>query len=162
MDTQQLKKRYRRLDQFILILMIVALPMYGMIYLYHSSGTGTWDIPRFPEWMNQLLIFAGFLLLIAQVLLFRKRMSTIVKSQELSIKLKIYADAIKQKYILLFIVTLLCAGGLLLFESAFYNLIFALTLLFFSLGKPNPNRMNKLLKLNDEDKELVRLATRPD
>lgn len=161
LNTEQLKSTYKGLDQFILVLMIIALPIYGMIYLYHTSGNLDWGIPEFPSWINQLLIFGCFLLLIAQELIFRKKMSIVEKGQDLLGRLMVYSQATKQRYSILFVVTILSAAGLLLFDSAFYNLIFALTLLFFSLGKPNPTRINKLLKLNEEEKELIRAASRP-
>lgn len=150
------------MDQMVLILMIFALPIFGMIYLFQTSGKLELNLPNLPFWMNQLLALGIFLLLIAQVFLFQKRISVINPSSDLLVKLTQYSDATKQRYYILFVVSLLCAVGLLLFGSAIYNGLFALVLLFFSIGKPNPNRINKALKLREADIEKIRLATRPD
>jgi len=162
LEIQALKKVYKRSDQMVLIVMIFALPIFGMIYLYHSSGNLDWDLPKFQDWVNQLLVFAGVLLLFAQIFLFQKKIAAINPRSDLLIKLTQYSTATKQRYLILLGVSLICSLGLLLFQSAIYNLLFALTLLFFSLGKPNPNRINKALKLNEGDIEKIRLASRPD
>jgi hypothetical protein len=39
--------------------------------------------------------------------------------------------------------------------------VFALALVFFSLGKPSPDRMVRLMRLKKEDRELLREISRP-
>ncbi|REG81882.1 hypothetical protein [Algoriphagus antarcticus] len=162
MEIQEYRKVYKNLDQLILILLILVLPIFGMIYLYQSSGKLTWDLPELPILVGQILSGAGIGLLVAQNLLFRKRVKAVFQTEDLLIKLKIYAKATRDRYLMLFIVAMLCSAGLLLFGSAIYNVIFATALFFFSFGKPTPERIKTLLKLNKEDAEIIRLASRPE
>jgi hypothetical protein len=71
-------------------------------------------------------------------------------------------NATKERYFLLFLISLISSVGLLFFENAIFIVIFAVTLIFFSVGKPTPDRIGKLLKLDKEQKEQIRLASRPD
>jgi len=162
LEIQEYKKVYKDLDQLILILLIIVLPIFGTIYLYQTSGDFTWDIPKLPLIVGQVLTGAGVGLLLAQYLLFRKKVKTVFQTEDLLIKLKIYAKATRERYVILFVVALICSAGLLLFGSAIYNAIFATALFFFSLGKPTPERIKSLLKLNKEDAEIIRLASRPE
>lgn len=162
MEIQEYRRVYKKLDQHILISLIVVLPLFGMVYLYQSTGKITWDLPELPLVVNQMLAGAGVGLLVAQELLFRKRLKAVFQAGDLLTKLKIYASATRERYLMLFVVALLCTAGLLFFGSAIYNLIFAGALFFFSVGKPTPERIKKKLKLNKEDAEVIRLASRPD
>ncbi|PZX55550.1 hypothetical protein [Algoriphagus chordae] len=162
MEIQEYRKVYKNLDRLILILLVLVLPIFGMIYLYQSSGKVTWNLPELPLVLGQILTGAGVGLLLAQYLLFRKRVKAVFQTDDLLVKLKIYAKATRERYFMLFAVALLCSVGLLFFGSAIFNVIFATALFFFSVGKPSPERIKTLLKLNAEDAELIRLASRPD
>ena len=89
-------------------------------------------------------------------------MKVVSQDDELLAKLIIYANATRERYLMLFVIALICSAGLLFFGSAIYNVIFAAALFFFSVAKPTPERIKKLLKLNKEDAEIIRLASRPD
>lgn len=145
-----------------MLLLILVLPIFGMIYLYQSSGKITWDFNEVPLLLGQVLTGAGVGLLLAQYLLFNKRIKAVFETEDLLIKLKIYARATRERYLILVAVTLLCSVGLLIFGSAMYNVLFAIALFFFSVGKPTPERIKTLLKLNKEDSEFIRLASRPE
>lgn len=142
--------------------MAVVLPIFGMIYLYHNSGNLDWDLPVIPEIVEQILMGFGIGLLVVQFLLFRKRINSSFLTEELILKLKAYMNATKERYFLLFVISLISSVGLLFFENAIFIVIFAVTLIFFSVGKPTPDRIGKQLKLDKEQKELIRLASRPD
>ena len=62
---------------------------------------------------------------------------------------------------LLFLVGVLSSLGLLFSGNAGFVVVFALTLVFFSLGKPSPDRMARLMKLKKEDRELLTEISRP-
>lgn len=162
MEIQEYRKVYKNLDQLILILLVLVLPIFGMIYLYQSSGKITWDLPELPSFLEQVLSGAGIGLLLAQYLLFKKRVKAVFLTKDLLAKLKIYSNATRERYLILFLVALICSAGLLFFGSAIYNVIFATVLFFFSVAKPTPDRIKILLKLNKEDAEIIRLASRPD
>lgn len=162
MEIQEYRKVYKNLDQLILILLVLVLPIFGMIYLYESSGKITWDLPELPLFLEQVFSGAGIGLLLAQYLFFKKRVKAVFLTKDLLAKLKIYSNATRERYLILFLVALICSVGLLFFGSAIYNVIFATALFFFSVAKPTPDRIKTLLKLNKEDAEIIRLASRPD
>ena len=162
MEGVELRKIYKGTEQLILILMAVVLPIFGMIYLYHNSGNLNWDLPAIPAIVEQVLIGFGIGLLLVQFLLFRKRINASFLTDELILKLRAYMNATKERYLLLFIISLISSVGLLFFENALFIVIFAVTLIFFSVGKPTPDRIGKLLKLDKEQQEQIRLASRPD
>ncbi|WPR76182.1 hypothetical protein [Algoriphagus sp. NG3] len=162
MDIQKYRKVYKNLDQLILILLILILPIFGLIYLYQSGGNISQDLPDLPLIFGQVLSGAGIGLILAQYLLFRKRIKAIFQTEDLLAKLKTYAQATRERYLILFGVGLICSAGLLFFGSAIFNVIFAVALFFFSIAKPTPDRIKKLLKLSKEDAEIIRLASRPE
>ncbi|MCE7057329.1 hypothetical protein LZF95_21790 [Algoriphagus sp. AGSA1] len=162
MDIQEYRKVYKNLDQLILILLILILPIFGLIYLYQSSGNISQDLPDLPLVFGQVLSGAGIGLILAQYLLFRKKVKAVFLTEDLLAKLKIYAQATRERYLILFVVGLICSAGLLFFGTAIFNVIFALALFFFSIAKPTPDRIKKLLKLTAEDAEIIRLASRPE
>ena len=162
MEGKELRRIYKGTEQLILILMAVVLPIFGMIYLYHNSGNLNWDLPVIPAIVEQILMGFGIGLLLVQFLLFRKRINSSFLTEELILKLRAYMNATKERYFLLFLISLISSVGLLFFENAIFIVIFAVTLIFFSVGKPTPDRIGKLLKLDKEQKELIRLASRPD
>ncbi len=162
MENQEFRKVYKNLDQLILILLVLVLPIFGMVYLYQSTGKITWDLPELPVVVGQLLTGLGIGLLLAQDLLFRKKVKAVFQTEDLLVKLKIYAKATRERYVILFVVALICSAGLLFFGSAMFNVIFAVSLFFFSVSKPTPDRIKSLMKLNKEDAEVIRLASRPD
>ncbi|MDG1276309.1 MAG: hypothetical protein P8O16_03445 [Algoriphagus sp.] len=162
MEGKELRRIYKGTEQLILILMAVVLPVFGMIYLYHNSGNLNWDLPVIPAIVEQILMGFGIGLLLVQFLLFRKRINSSFLTEELILKLKAYMNATRERYFLLFLISLISSVGLLFFENAIFIVIFAVTLIFFSVGKPTPDRIGKLLKLDKEQKELIRLASRPD
>jgi hypothetical protein len=51
--------------------------------------------------------------------------------------------------------------GLLFSGNPGFVVIFAITLVFFSLGKISPDRMARLMKLKKENRELLREISRP-
>lgn len=162
LEIREYRKVYKNLDRLILILLILVLPLFGMIYLYQSSGEIKWDLPQLPTFVGQILSGIGIGLLLAQYLLFRKRVKAVFLTEDLLERLKIYADATRKRYFMLFGIAIICSAGLLFYGSAIYNVIFAGTLFFFSVAKPTPERIKSLLKLTKEDAEIIRLASRPD
>jgi hypothetical protein len=162
LEVSELRKIYKSTELLILVLMAIVLPIFGMIYLYHNSGNLNWDLPEVPAIVEEGLIGFGVGLLLVQFLLFRKRIKSSFLTGELILKLKSYTNATKERYVLLFFISLISSVGLLFFENAVFIVIFAVTLIFFSAGKPTPDRISRILKLDKEQKEQIRLASRPD
>ena len=162
MENQGIRTTYRKLEQLSLVILLIAIPPFGVVYLYHNSGNLNWDLPTLPDFVNGLLVGVNIGLLIGQYVVFHQKLK--VNSEELSLldKVKIYAKATTQRFWMLFVVAILSTTGLLLDQGAVHILIFAIGLVFFSLAKPSVDRISRLMKLKKEDRELLRETTRPE
>lgn len=145
-----------------MLLLIVALPAFGMIYLYQTSGTMDWNLPEISEYFEWFLAGVSAMILVAQYVFFHQKIKLTFAQSELLGKVRIYCLATRQRFLFLFGASLLASIGLLLTRTPMFTLIFAVTLVFFSLGKPSPDRMARLMKLKKEDRELIREASRPE
>lgn len=141
---------------------MIALPLFGMVYLYYNSGNLDWGLPVLPDFVDGLLSGAGTALLVIQYFLFHRKIKLSFEYEELLKKVEVYANATRERVILLLVCSLISTVGLVFFENPYYVLLFAATLVFFSLAKPTPDRMARLLKLKKEEKELIRQASRPE
>lgn len=142
--------------------MLVALPVFGIIYLFYESGKKLMDVPEIPELLVWLLASICVVGLILQYLLFGQKIKLTFVKDELLEKVKIYAQATNQRYLILLLASLVSSLGLLLSKNPVFTLFFAIVLVFFSLAKPTPDRMARLMKLKKEDRELIRDASRPE
>lgn len=146
----------------MLVLMIIALPIFGMIYLYFISGNLDWQLPNLPGFINGLLVGFSIGILIAQYVKFHQAIKKGKASEELTKKVETYIQSTRVRFYFLFLSSVISAVGLLFFKSEVYVVLFAVTLVFFSLAKPTPDRIRRLYGLNKADSELVRLMSRPD
>lgn len=140
---------------------MVALPLFGIVYLYDSSGNLYWGLPKLPGFVNGFLIGFSIAILIGQYIVFKRKLKLTFASEDLLEKVRIYSNATNQRYLFLFVVSVFASIGLLFNQNPVYTMIFAVTLVFFSLAKPSPDRMARLMKLKKEDRELIREASRP-
>ncbi len=161
METQELRKIYHQTERLTLIILIITLPIFGGVYLYHNSGSITKDLPDLPDFFNGFLLSFCPLLLLYQDLTFRKKIKLTFGETELIDKVKIYCKATTNRFLFLFLVSVGASVGLLFDGNPFYIVLFALALVFFSLAKPSPDRMARLMKLKKEDRELLREIARP-
>jgi len=162
MDVEEIRKIYKNLEQLVLVLMLIALPLFGMIYLYFNSGNLDWELPEIPDFVNGILAGGGTALLIIQYFLFHKKLKVSFQYKELLQKVKIYSYATRERFLLLFACSLIATAGLLFFGNPYFIILFAVTLVFFSLAKPTPDRMGRLMKLKKEDRDLILTASRPE
>lgn len=162
METQEIRKDYKRTEQLVLVLMIFALPFFGMVYLYFISGNLNWDLPVFSQSVFWVLVILNVIILVTQYILFHQKIKFTFKLQALESKCKIYLSATRDRFLILFLVSILSSIGLLFFKSPAFVFLFAVTLVFFSLAKPSPDRMTRLMKLKKEQRDLLREVTRPD
>ncbi len=142
--------------------MLVALPVFGIIYLFYESGKKLMEVPEIPELLVWLLASICVFGLILQYLLFGQKIKLTFVKDELLEKVKIYSQATNQRYLILLLASLVSSLGLLLSRNPIFTLFFAIVLVFFSLAKPTPDRMARLMKLKKEDRELIRDASRPE
>lgn len=161
MDNEEIGTIYRKTERLTLLILMVALPLFGMVYLYDTSANLSWDLPQLPEFINGFLIGFSIAILIAQYVIFHKKLKLTFAIAELLEKVRIYSNATNQRFWLLFLVSIFATIGLLFYQNPIYTVIFAVALIFFSLAKPSPDRMARLMKLKKEDRELIRDASRP-
>lgn len=162
MELQEIRTTYQKTERLTVLLLILALPPFGMVYIYQNSGNVNWDLPRLPEFIEWFLAGITSLILVVQYVIFHRKINSGFQKTELVEKAKIYSQATSQRFLILFGVSILTTVGLLLSKNPVFTVIFAVALVFFSLAKPSPDRMARLMKLKKEDRELVREASRPE
>ncbi|GMQ24785.1 hypothetical protein Aoki45_14670 [Algoriphagus sp. oki45] len=162
MEIDPIRKVYKRTERFTLIVLMIALPVFGLVYLYHTSGSINKDLPPLGGFLNGFLIAFSATLLIGQYLVFHSKIKTTFSEEDLLAKVKIYSKATEQRFLFLFLVSICTSVGLLFGGNPLHTILFALALVFFSLAKPSPDRMARLMKLKKEDRELIRAASRPE
>lgn len=161
METQELRKIYHRTERLTLIILLIALPAFGMVYLYHNSGSISKDLPQLSGFFNGFLMTFSVTLLVGQYWAFHVNLKKSFAQTELLDKVKIYTKATSQRFLFLFLVSICSTIGLLFSGNPLFIIIFALTLVFFSLAKPSPDRMTRLMKLKKEDREILKEIARP-
>lgn len=162
METDALRALYHRAEQLTLVILIICLPLFGGVYLFHNSGSINKDLPQLPVFAQVALLGLGFLVLGLHYVLFHQKIKQTFALESLGEKVNKYLSATRQRFFFLFFVALLSSLGLLFSGNAGFVVVFALTLVFFSLGKPSPDRMARLMKLKKEDRELLKEISRPN
>jgi hypothetical protein len=161
MEIDQLRAAYRRTEQLTLICLVLALPLFGGIYLYQQAEYLDKSIFQLPVFAETILLVASLALLAVHYYLFHRRIKATFSQEEISAKILGYLAATKQRHWILFLVAVASSLGLLFSSNPGFVVVFALTLVFFSLGKPSPDRMMRLLKLKKQDRELLVEISRP-
>lgn len=161
MNLEKLRASYRSTEQLTLLLLLIALPLFGIIYLYEQSGTLGGDLPQLSFLEQVIVLGAGGIILLVHYLLFHRQIKAALLQEELSEKIITYLAATKQRFFLLMGVSVASSLGLLFSSNPGFIVLFSLTLVFFSLGKPSPDRMMRLLKLKKEDREVLIEISRP-
>ncbi len=161
MEIDQLRAAYRRTEQLTLICLVLALPLFGGIYLYQQAEYLDKSIFQLPVFAETILLVASLALLAVHYYLFHRRIKATFSQEEISVKILGYLAATKQRHWILFLVAVASSLGLLFSSNPGFVVVFALTLVFFSLGKPSPDRMMRLLKLKKQDRELLVEISRP-
>jgi protein-S-isoprenylcysteine O-methyltransferase Ste14 len=161
LEIQEITKIYKQTEQRSTIVMLVALPVFGIIYLFFESGKKLMEVPEISELLVWVLSLTCAVGLILQYLLFSQKIKLTFLKEELLEKVKVYSQATNQRYLILLLASLISSIGLLLSKNPVFTLLFAIVLVFFSLAKPTPDRMARLMKLKKEERELIRDASRP-
>ncbi|MEK0441907.1 MAG: hypothetical protein RL403_885 [Bacteroidota bacterium] len=161
MEIDQLRAAYRRTEQLTLICLVLALPLFGGIYLYQQGGKLEKTLPQLPIFAQVLVLVASLGFLAVHYFLFHRRIKATFSQEELSAKILGYLAATKQRHWILFLVAVASSLGLLFSSNPGFVVVFALALVFFSLGKPSPDRMMRLLKLKKQDREFLVEIARP-
>jgi len=161
MEKEELRAIYHRTERLTVVVLLLALPAFGTVYLYQQSGTFSQTLPLLPTWAQYILLGAGVLLLVLQYVLFHQKIKQSFQQELLLEKVGLYASATRQRFLVLFLVSMISTAGLYWSGSPGFVFLFTLALVFFSLGKPSPDRMVRLMKLKKEDRELLTEISRP-
>ena len=161
MEKEELRAIYHRTERLTVVVLLLALPAFGTVYLYQQSGTFSQTLPLLPTWAQYILLGAGALLLVLQYVLFHQKIKQSFQQELLLEKVGLYASATRQRFLVLFLVSMISTAGLYWSGSPGFVFLFTLALVFFSLGKPSPDRMVRLMKLKKEDRELLTEISRP-
>lgn len=161
MEKKELRAIYHRTERLTVVVLLLALPAFGTVYLYQQSGTFSQTLPLLPTWAQYILLGAGVLLLVLQYVLFHQKIKQSFQQELLLEKVGLYAAATRQRFLVLFLVSMISTAGLYWSGSPGFVFLFTLALVFFSLGKPSPDRMVRLMKLKKEDRELLTEISRP-
>jgi hypothetical protein len=144
------------MERNVLIMIAVPIPFFGFVYLNSQNPIFFFHIPQLAEFWENLGLGIVFTFLLAQYFVFQKETKIISTSaRNLTEKMNAFSGSVFKRYGYLFISALIAALGLFLFGNPGYTLAFAVTLLFFSIAKPTPDRIIKALRLKGEEKELV-------
>jgi len=151
-----LKSRFRVLERNVLILTGLPLPAFAFAYLYTNSSNMKLDLPVLPEFLGSILLSVAIALLVLQWYNFHRGMKrNRLSNLPLEERVQRYETLTIQRFWKLFAVGLICAVGLLFYQSAGFTLAYAVTLVYVSLGKPTPDRIAKLLRLKGEERDMV-------
>lgn len=140
----------------MLIQIAIQLPFFAISYLYTQNGTIDYGGFYFAPFWNSFAFGLGVILLIFQFFQFSAEIKKIIRAgHDLDKKFELYAGAVSFRFWILFLTVLLSAAGLYFFNNPNFTIVFAVTLVFISLGKPSPDRIVSALKLKGEEKDLV-------
>lgn len=156
MENYSIKQIYEDLERNVLILMAIPIPFFAITYLNSLNSIFSINLPEVSSFWDSFGLGMVVLILIIHYFNFHSAIKRIpLGNFDLETKMRLYSDATRLRFYILFVASLLCAGGLLFFDNAGYTISFAVILLFFSLGKPSPDRIVRLLKLKGEEKDKV-------
>jgi hypothetical protein len=156
LDKDLIRKKYEKLERNALIMMAIPLPFFALSYLYTTSSTISYQAPDLPLILDTILLTLVIVMLGIHYVNFQSSIkSARTEGRDLEDKVMRYTQATMRRLWVLFVVVFLCAGGLLIYENPGYTISFAVALVFFSLGKPTPDRIIRLLRLKGEEKEAI-------
>lgn len=138
---------------------LIALPMLGFIVLFLKIENKTYA-PDFlgQDWTFYLrfIAFAGVTTFVVMgMVFFRKKRNALVPSMTIREKLEIYYSASIYRAWFFFAATLIALIGLALAAEQFYVIYYTLTLVVFSMTYPTIYRINRELRLNRDEREVI-------
>lgn len=144
------------MEQKVLLLIILPLPVFGFVYLYSQRRLFEIEVPELSWWWESFLLGIQTFLLLYQGYLFRKGIAGIHR-QDLTLedRVAMYGRKTLLRFWILFASAILSTAGLLLFDNAIFTVTFAVTLIVLSIAKPSPDRVIRILKLKDDEREVV-------
>lgn len=156
MEITELRAIYSKLERNTLILIAIPLPFFAFAYLYTQSPIMDLNLPEENWFWGGFSLTFLITLLAGHYFVFHTNLSK-AKNQNLTIteKVEIYAKATMLRFWFLFGIAIWGSFALVITENPLFTIILAINLIFFSLGKPSPDRIVRLLKLKGEEREQV-------
>jgi hypothetical protein len=156
LEEKDIRKIFEKMERNVLILIAIPIPFFAVVYLNSQNSTISFDLPELSTFWDSFGLGLAVSILFFQYFNFQTSIKRILQGNlDLENKLALYSQATIQRFWILFVSTFISAMGLLFFDNPGFTMAFAVTLLFFSLGKPSPDRIVKSLKLKGEEKEKV-------
>lgn len=155
-ELSPLKRKFRKLERDVLILIILPLPFFALAYLYTTSPIRTVQVPELPEIFSPIILSFAIALLAFQQINFQREIRNIRESGvDVEEKFGRYAKATIFRYWLLLLVGFLCAAGLFFYQNAGFTVAYAITLILISVAKPSPDRIIRIFHLKGEERDLI-------
>ncbi|UJP63667.1 hypothetical protein [Mongoliitalea daihaiensis] len=156
MEITALRNIYAKLERNTLILIAVPLPFFGFAYLYTQSPIMELNLPAENSFWGGFSLTFLITLLAGHYIAFHSNLGK-AKNPSLDItqKVQIYAKATMIRFWFLFGIAMWGSFALMITQNPLFTIILALNLIFFSLGKPTPDRIVRLLKLKGEERQQV-------
>ena len=137
----------------------IAVPMLGFIVLFLRIENRTYN----PDYLNEDITFylrfftlAAILFLIVFGLVFSKRIrGNLDPNMSIRDKLNVYYSAAMTRAYFFLGATVFALIGLTLTAEQFYVIYYTLCLVAFSITYPTIFRINRELKLNQEEREVI-------
>jgi len=137
----------------------IAVPMLGFIILFLRIENRSY----YPDILGEeitfylrFVIFAAIMILIVFGLILSKRKrESLVPDMSIRGKLEIYYTATITRAYFLLAATILALIGLTLTAEQFYVIYYTICLVAFSMTYPTIYRINRELKLNREEREVI-------
>ena len=79
MEKGELRTLYYQTERFTVVILLLALPAFGMVYLYQQSGSLSGVATALPAWISYGLLGVGVSLLGFQYLLFHQKIKQSAK-----------------------------------------------------------------------------------
>jgi hypothetical protein len=143
----------------LFINMFIAFPMLAFIILFLRIENRTYN-PDFlgDEWIYYLrfIVFVAVVVLVFMgVVNFNRKRDTIDASMSIREKLEIYYSASVSRSYYYLSATILALIGLTLTAEKFYVIYYTICLVAFSMTYPTIYRINRQLRLNREEREII-------
>jgi hypothetical protein len=143
----------------LFINMFIAIPMLAFIVLFLRIENRTYHPDFLGEEMTyylRLIVLAGVVALVVMGLFsFKKQRDNLDPAMTIREKLEIYyAASVSRSYYLL-AATIMALIGLVLTAEQFYVIYYTICLVTFSMTYPTIYRINRQLKLNREEREII-------
>lgn len=157
MTKEELKNFLDRLS--FIFYSIVAIPLVSFSYLYLENKVGRLS-PKLDDIALSLLQYISPTIVIIlcglAIIIPRNHVRQIDSSKELQRKLIEFRRIMILRYMIFWLASSISVVAFYLSAHQFYSILFILTLILFSLNRPTPQRLISNLRIEGEERELIK------